>query len=212
MNPLHYRILEISRKHNLSHLGSNLGAVDIIDEIYAQRGADEPFILSVGHAGLALYVVLEKYLGKNPEELLERHGIHPNKSAADGLYCSTGSLGLGLPIAVGRALANRDRNVWCLISDGECAEGTIYEAFNLIRRFGLSNLKVYIHHNGLAAYHETTWLTDELLLAMLPSLVVCRKSVESLGIPFLKGIDAHYHAMTDQDWEWVQQNKPEAAL
>ena len=56
------RILEISYKKKLSHLGSCLTAVDIIDEIFKIKKPDEKFVLSSGHAALALYVVLEKYL------------------------------------------------------------------------------------------------------------------------------------------------------
>ena len=55
------RIFDISFRHKLSHLGSCLTAVDIIDEIYSIKKPDERFVLSSGHAGLALYVVLEKY-------------------------------------------------------------------------------------------------------------------------------------------------------
>jgi transketolase len=187
MTPLHYRILEISHKHRLSHLGSNIGAVDILDEIYGKRQAGDPFILSSGHAGLALYVILEKYLGMDPEDLLVRHGIHPDKDLAHGLYCSTGSLGLGLPIAVGRALADRSRNVWCLISDGECAEGSIYEACNIIRRYKITNLKVYINWNFFGAYHETDWLGGHFLRTLLPDIEIRGCGIEYYGIPFLRG-------------------------
>jgi transketolase N-terminal domain/subunit len=65
INELEKRILEISYKNKLSHLSSNLTAVNIIDEIYCIKGNTNPFILSSGHAGLALYVVLEKYYGIN---------------------------------------------------------------------------------------------------------------------------------------------------
>ena len=72
MNPLHDRIIEISKKHNLSHLGSCLTSVDIIDEIYSVKKPDEKFILSCGHAGLALYVVLEKYRNYDTERIIIR--------------------------------------------------------------------------------------------------------------------------------------------
>lgn len=199
MNPLHRRILDISYRHKLSHLGSCLGAVDIIDEIYAERQPDEPFLLSCGHAGLALYVVLEKYLGKDAEDLFKRHGVHPTKNLNDGIYCSTGSLGQGISIAVGRALANRDRKVWCLISDGECAEGVVYESLNFALRHKLDNLKVYCHSNGYAAYRETYGIN-------LPWMSLRGKSPEDLGYPFLKGQDAHYYAMKSEDWAWVEAN------
>jgi len=79
MNGLHDRIIEISKKLGLAHLGSNLTSVDIIDEIYSIRKDDEPFILSSGHAGLALYVVIEKYYKINAENIFAHHGTHPDR-------------------------------------------------------------------------------------------------------------------------------------
>ena len=61
------RILEIAYKNKLSHLGSYLSSVGIIDEIYKTKNHDDIFILSSGHASLALYVTLEKYEDKNAE-------------------------------------------------------------------------------------------------------------------------------------------------
>ena len=87
MNALEKRILEISYKHKLSHLGSCLTAVNIIDEIYKVKKPDEPFILSQGHAGVALYTILEKFEGKDAEELWKKHGTHPNRDLDDGIYC-----------------------------------------------------------------------------------------------------------------------------
>ena len=70
MNALTRRLIEITYNEKLSHLSSTLSALPIIEEIYAKRKDDEVFILSNGHAGLALYVVLEKYYGVDPVEML----------------------------------------------------------------------------------------------------------------------------------------------
>ena len=113
--------MDITYQEGLSHLSSTLSALPIIEEIYKEKKEDEVFILSNGHAGLALYVVLEEKYGINPVMLLHKHGIHPGKDLENKLYCSTGSLGSGLPIAVGHALADRTKNVYCMISDGEAA-------------------------------------------------------------------------------------------
>lgn len=204
--PLHRRILDVSHRHKLSHLGSCLGAVDIIDDIYSRRKPDEPFILSAGHAGVALYCVLEKHLGLDAEALFLKHGVHPNKDLGDGIYASTGSLGCGLGIAVGRALSNRNRNVWCLISDGECAEGIVWEALSFARREELFNLKVHCHWNGYGAYRSTTSDWRTLLGAFQGHVSIHERSVDDLGIPFLKGQDAHYYVQTDADWAWVEEN------
>ena len=140
MNRLHNRIIEISKKHHLSHLGSSLTSCDIIDEIYRVKKENEPFILSCGHSGLGLYCVLEKHYGFDAEKLYLKHGTHPHRDLGDKICCSTGSLGMGLGIAVGMALADRSKNVYCLISDGEMYEGSIYEAANVIKKYNVTNL------------------------------------------------------------------------
>jgi len=189
MNTLHERIIEISKKHHLAHLGSNLTSVNIIDEIYGIKKPDEPFILSMGHAGIALYVVLEKYFSFNAESLYLKHGTHPNRDLEDKIYCSTGSLGMGFPIAVGMALANRTKNVYCLISDGECFEGSVYEAANVMRRYKVNNLKVYLNWNGFSAYSDVdTWMIHNIY-KIIPLLLVRNTNVEDYG---LKGLSAHY--------------------
>ena len=189
MNQLHNRIIEISKKHHLSHLGSNLTAVNIIDEIYQIKKENEPFILSCGHAGLALYTVLEKYYGFDAEKLYLKHGTHPYRDLDDKIYCSTGSLGMGLGIAVGIALAYWWKNVYCLISDGECFEGSIYEAANVIRKYKVSNLKVYLNWNGMSAYdYVPLWMLKNIKM-LIPNIQIRVTNVEDYG---LTGLSAHY--------------------
>lgn len=193
---LKQRILEISYKHKLSHIGSCLTAVDIIDEIYLIKKDNEPFILSSGHAGLALYVVLEKYHGLDAEKLFEFHGVHPSRNEYHRIYCSTGSLGQGITVAVGRALADRSRKVYCLISDGESAEGAVYEALNVAEDQRLSNLIIFINYNSMAAYRSV----EEFKIQFLPfHYAVSKTNTEEF--PFLKGQDAHYHVMTEGEYK-----------
>ncbi|MEN6293828.1 MAG: hypothetical protein ABFD07_17660 [Methanobacterium sp.] len=87
MNELERRIIDISYKEKIGHLSSTLNAVNIIDEIYQTKKPNEPFILSSGHAALALYVVLEKYEGRDAEELFHKHGVHPHRDVDNGIYC-----------------------------------------------------------------------------------------------------------------------------
>ena len=194
------RILEIAYKHKLSHLGSYLSAVDIIDEIYHSKNEEDIFILSSGHAALALYVVLEKYEDKNAEELFIKHGGHPHRDEANGIYCSTGSLGLGITVAVGRALANKNRKVHVLISDGESAEGSVWEALRFIQENNLTNIEVYVNVNGYAAYDkvDTKYLVDRLEV-FLPSINIRYTNVNQY--PFLRGLNAHYHVMSEEDYK-----------
>ena len=193
------RIIEISYKYKKSHIGSCLSAVDIIEEIYNLKGKNEKFVLSEGHAAIALYCVLEKHEGRNPEYLLQRHGIHAGRDEENGIWCTTGSLGQGLPIAVGMAMANKTKSVHCLISDGECAEGSIWEALRIKTDNNLDNLKVYVNLNGYGAYGKvnSTKLTKRLK-AFCPDIITKRTNVEQL--PFLRGQDAHYYIMKEDDY------------
>lgn len=202
------RILEIAHAKNLSHLGSYFSSVDIIDKIYSKMNDDDIFILSSGHCALALYVVIEKYKGINAEYLFKKHGGHPHRDESDNLFCSTGSLGMGLTVAVGRALANPNRNVYCLISDGESAEGSIWESLRFIKESNMSNLKVHVNVNGYAAYDsiDVPYLENRLK-SFLPDITIHKTTVAHF--PFLCGINAHYHIMKDGDFKqaMVQLNK-----
>lgn len=227
------RILELSYKHKLSHLGSCLTSVDIINDIYSNKKNDEKFILSNGHAGLALYVVLESL---NPEDknlaevCLLGMGIHPTRAVhAKGdlsynfytpkgdknvligtspyIDCSTGSLGQGLPIALGMALADRSKNVYCMISDGECAEGSIWESFRIAYEQHLTNLHIYVSINGWGAYRpiDVDNLIQDLNVWVGRGLDIHICETGDTMKPFeviegLRGQSAHYYVLKDQDY------------
>jgi len=202
MTKLKKRILDISYKHKLSHIGSCLTAVDIIEEIYKTKKEEDIFVLSCGHAGLALYVILENIYGLDAEELFKKHGVHPNKCIEDKIYCSSGSLGHGLPIAIGMALANKERKIYCLISDGELAEGSIWESLRFINEQQINNIEIYVNINGYSAYKKVNvdWSCKSLTVFMcncLKQLHIKHTHVEQLS--FLKGIDAHYYVMKKED-------------
>lgn len=205
MNPIQEfnvkdRLLEICYKNKLHHLGSYFSALQIIDDIYSEMNSEDIFILSNGHAVAALYVVLEKYYGFDAQELLNKYGDHPKIDEENKIYCSTGSLGMGLLVAVGRAWANRTRNVFCLISDGEAAEGCIWEALRFAKEQKLDNLKIYLNANGFCAYDtvDVEYL-EKRVLAFNEKVKVIKTTVEHYD--FLKGIDAHYYCMNDEDYE-----------
>ena len=189
MSIIHDRILEISKKHNLSHLGSNLTATNIIADIYFEKKEDEPFILSCGHSFLGLAVLLEQHYGFDAEQLYLKHGTHPNRSIEDKIYCSTGSLGMGISIALGMAIANRDKNVYCLISDGESFEGVIWEVANVVRKYEITNLKLYCNYNGWSAYDMVNIDFINRLELIFPNIKIVSTSVENYG---LTGQSAHY--------------------
>lgn len=193
------RILDIAYENKLSHLGSYFSSVGIIDEIYGLMEKDDIFILSSGHCALALYVVLEKHKSIDAEYLFKKHGGHPHRDEKNFLHCSTGSLGMGITAAIGRAVANPDRVVHCLISDGECAEGSIWESLRFIEENRLKNIKIYVNVNGYAAYDtvEVPYLTKRLV-AFLPDIKIIKTN--SNTFPFLRGINAHYHVMSEEDY------------
>ena len=200
MVDLKKRIVEIAFKHKLGHLGSYLSSVEIVDEIFSKMDKDDIFILSSGHCALALYVCLEKYHGINAEEMFLKHGGHPHRDEQNKIYCSTGSLGLGLPIALGRALANPNRKVWVLISDGEAAEGSIWESLKTIQELNINNIEVFVNINGLCAYKEVDVdYISQRLKSFLPNINLRYTTVEQY--PFLKGLNAHYHVMNENNYK-----------
>jgi transketolase len=204
MTPTERRVIDITYQERLSHLSSTLSALPIIEEIYRERKDDEVFILSNGHAGLALYVVLEKYYNVDPVALLHKHGIHPGRDLENHLYCSTGSLGCGLPIAVGHALATPSKNVYCMISDGECAEGSIWESLRFIRDHQLNNLHVYVNINGMGAYDMIEASNLEYRLrAFLPRINI--RHSEPTGFSFATGLLTHYYVLKPEDYAELTQ-------
>jgi len=125
-----------------------------------RNNENDIFILSKGHGAAALYVVLEKIgaikpalianYGK-PEGLL---GGHPERFKSKEIMASTGSLGHGLPIAAGVALGRKIQGkpgrIYCLLGDGECQEGTVWESANIAANQKLENLVAIIDWNGSA--------------------------------------------------------------
>lgn len=199
-NKLKKRILDIAYKNNLGHLGSYFSSLSIIDKIYKKMHKDDIFILSSGHAALALYVCLEKYYGINAEELFNKHGGHPHLDESNKIYCSTGSLGLGITIAVGRAIANKNRKVFVLISDGECAEGSVWESLKTIKEEAIKNIEIHVNVNGYAAYKniDKKYLIKRLK-SFLNNIIIHNTTVEHFS--FLKGLNAHYHIMKENDYK-----------
>ena len=153
-------ILKIANSSQCSHIGSNLSIVDILTILYIKflKNKKNYFILSKGHACLALYCVLkemrfitEKTLnsfGKN-DSILMSHASHK----VPGIELSTGSLGHGLPVATGVALADKinkiKKKTFVLLSDGELDEGSNWESLLFSSHHKLNNLVIIIDYNKL---------------------------------------------------------------
>jgi transketolase len=172
----------------------------LIDNIYQAKKVDEPFVLSNGHAALALYVVLEKVFGTDAEDLFEKHGVHPNRDLDNRIYCSTGSLGMGVAVAVGMALADSTRNVWLLMSDGECAEGSVWEALRIAGDLRLENLRIMVNANSNGAYGKINVdMLDTRMQMFYPSLVV---QTNMFKYPhYLQSFDGHYKTLNKEEYE-----------
>lgn len=192
------RILEISYKHNLSHIGSCLTMSPILEQIYNEKKENDIVILSAGHAGLAQYVQIEKHSNGliNAENLLNQMGIHPLRDVNNGIYVSTGSLGSGILVAVGLAISNKNRNVYCILTDGECAEGSVWEALAFCSRVNITNIIIHVNINGFSAYDavDRTYLENRLKV-FLPSINVHQtKNPDYLG-----DLNAHYHVLKSEN-------------
>jgi transketolase len=173
------RLVELSHRARVPHLGSSLSCVEILVAAYWGALAIDPaapddpardrFILGKGHAATTLYTTLAMR-GFFAESLLEtfaepgsRLAEHPIPRCVPGVELATGSLGHGLPVGVGLALSARlhgrgNRVVVC-ISDGECNEGTVWEAALLAAAQRLDHLAVIIDYNKWQA----TGRSDEVL-------------------------------------------------
>lgn len=200
---LHDLICEITFEHELIHLGSCLTAAPIIEEIYGAKSESDIFILSAGHAGVALYCFVQLKYGISANAVLEKHGLHPNKDFANHLMCSAGSLGCGLPIAVGHALADRKRQVHVLLSDGECAEGSIWESLAFITNCKIDNIHVYVNINGWGAYDSINvpYLVDRLKV-FLPRIHI--RLTGDIQIPGTSGLESHYYRLKVKDMEEIR--------
>jgi len=166
-NRIRVDILKMINQGSSSHIGSALSCVDLLVALYNYyldvdpSNPDDPsrdkFILSKGHAGAAVYATLAN-LGFFPREKLTTHyqngsdlSGHVSHKNVSGVDFSTGSLGHGLSVGVGIAYGkkknNSDSRVAVLMSDGECDEGSIWEAAMFASHHALSNLLCVIDYN-----------------------------------------------------------------
>lgn len=175
-------VLRESRRANVGHIGSSLSIADILAVLYGgvlriegpRDASRDRFILSKGHAALALYVVL--YLrGWISDAQLTSYcgdgtlfGVHPEREVP-GIDFSTGSLGHGLSYGAGAALAARRHGsryrTYVLLSDAECNEGSTWEAVMFAGHHALANLVAIVDANGQQAFGYTRDVLDLAPLA-----------------------------------------------
>lgn len=170
--------LEMTSRGGTAHIGSIFSMADIISVLYADVLHHNPqapkmpdrdrLILSKGHAGAGIYAALAECGYFSTDELLNhcqngsRFSGHVSHKGVPGVEVSTGSLGQGMPMAMGMAMAaklnHQGHRVYCIIGDGECDEGAIWESALIANQYKLDNFIITIDFNkiqSLAPVEET---------------------------------------------------------
>lgn len=252
------RITSLKMVHcsQTAHIGSCLSCADILAVLYSgillgvtvtdadtgsRLASRDRFVFSKGHAAAALYAVLNDVGLMSQSKLLsfctDGCGLegHPSMSTSDGVDATTGSLGHGLGFACGLALANELQStrgsVYCLLSDGELDEGSVWEAAAFAGHHRLAQLTAVIDDNGMQALGPTSGILDMEPLdkrftlwgwdarvvdghdvsAMWqaftvppggkPRAIIC-KTVKGKGVSFMEGqLLWHYRAPNDQEYD-----------
>ena len=155
----------------VGHIGGNLSCLDVLLTLHHRiLGPDDQFVLSKGHAAGAYYVTLwtlEK-LTEQDLRMFHKDGTrlsgHPPAFGIDDILFGTGSLGHGICLAAGLALAKRLKRqpgrIFCLTSDGEWNEGSCWEALIFAKHHGLENLTLLVDLNGLQGFGATREVAD----------------------------------------------------
>lgn len=236
------------------HIGPALSCADYLAYLYGKQmnvGPDkvqdenrDRFVLSKGHAYTALYSILSIRGFFSQEEYRANfmtdgglYPAHPIKQLEKGIECSSGSLGMGVSFAVGKAIAAKKRGLsyktYVLMGDGECNEGSTFEAFTSAAQFKLDNLVVFIDHNGYQQDGTTKDVMNIPFVNMLQSLgwdvveidgndideidnaftnrkegsgkpfAIVGKTVKGKGVSFMEGVNSWHHASMKEE-QYIQ--------
>lgn len=231
-------------------MGSCLSIADILYTLYynvlridpknPKKEDRDKFILSKGHGSAALYATLAErgfFTKQHLEHFYIDNGVlpgHLDMKAIPGVEVSTGSLGHGLSIGAGMAIANRQTskkgNIFVLLGDGECNEGSVWEAVMFASSQKLNNLTAIVDFNGLQGFGNTNMVINqdnlaerwkvfgwevyevdghdlkELERALMkpqngPKAIVAR-TVKGKGISFMEGkLEWHYKSPNSAEYE-----------
>ena len=210
-------VIECIGVGNAGHVGGGCSCADIVAALYFYKMRYDPkdpakkdrdrFLLSKGHAAIVQYAALAEAGFFPREELPKTKSLgamlqgHPDRLKTPGVEAGTGSLGQGLSIGLGMALAQRldglDSNTYVILGDGEIAEGQVWEAAMAANKFHLDNLCAVIDLNGL----QIDGTTEEVM----PTEPVDKK-FESFGWHVIK-IDGHDFEQIDQAFEEAKATK-----
>ena len=232
------------------HIGPALSVADYLAYLYGKQMNVAPdkvndenrdrFVLSKGHAYTALYSILSLGGFISQEEyhanFMTDGGLypaHPIKQLAKGIECSSGSLGMGVSFAVGKALAAKKKGLsyktYVVMGDGECNEGSTFEAFTSAVQFKLDNLVVFIDCNGYQQDGTTHDVMNIPFYSMLQSLgwdvveidgndmdeidrafsnreegtekpfVIIGRTVKGKGVSFMENVNSWHHASMNEE-------------
>lgn len=237
---LRAKILQTSSLAKAGHVASAFSILEILHVLYDKMLSDDDFILSKGHGSLGFYAVLWD-MGFITEDQLDSFGKydsilggHPDRNKLSKAIASTGSLGHGLPIAVGLAfskiLRKNSGSVYCLVGDGECNEGSIWESALLAKHLNLTNLVCIVDNNnsqnrsvptieihqkfksfgfdviGVDNGHDINQLKHAFELADKKSMPVCIicNTVKGYGIKSISSDTFAWHHKSPNSYELVE--------
>lgn len=226
------RLLQMHFDSGVGHIGGNLSALDaMLVTFHCHLRLGDRFVLSKGHSAGALYIALWSLGQLSDADLLTFHqdgtllAGHPPAFGIGAIAFATGSLGHGLSLAAGTALAFRfqgsNARVVCMTSDGEWQEGSTWEALIFASHHKLSNLTVLIDHNELQGFGSTAevasmsplWnrlegfdidmqLVDGHDSAAIEAALVFAASGQRLQIIVLKTVKGHGVSFMQNRMEW----------
>jgi len=147
---LRLKTLDLALEKGGGHIGGSFSEIEILVSLYdCILKPEDKFLLGKGHACYPFYVLLNEK-GYNP-----KISGHPDIDEKNGIYCTSGSLGHALPIGTGMALARKLQKkpgkIYVLLSDGECQEGTTWEASDIACFYKLDNLVAIVDYNKIQA-------------------------------------------------------------
>ena len=207
------RLIHMYKRANAGHVGCSLSSLEIITFIkFALMGKNDDLVLSKGHAAALLYSVWAENneLSEAEIDTFYKDGTilsaHPPVNKIKGVRFATGSLGHGLSIAGGLALAGRlkknDKRVFCITSDGELNEGSTWEAALFIAHHNLKNVVWFIDRNFIQGFGRTE---DTMKLEPLD------KKLESFGFHVIVA-DGHSYSSLMESTHNLDFDRPLAVI
>jgi transketolase len=228
-------IINISIETNSAHIGSNLSCLEILYSIFKVNKKIDNVIFSKGHAAISYYVtlvhfkLLKKEFIKNFLKKNSTLWSHVSSNNKLGFKYSFGSLGYGLGISAGLAYENKKKRIYCVLSDGELNEGSVWESLLFISHHKLNNLIIFIDNNKLQSFgytkeilninfrninkvlnftilecngHSTKQIIKNIKYkSQKPKIIICH-TIKGKGIKRIENkVASHYHAPNLNDLE-----------